>query len=173
MSADELAEPDPRVLQLSGDALRAAMREDWDAAGDAIQAINGEHGFQGLVQAICTWCDAVALNHPAARAIESRPGAVTQLAWSGDDIAGIETADEVDPHVRWAGQVTMARVMMDHEAFRALLLAIPGDEAGDYIGVLLQSVALTLLRIGDGSVARRTAEAVQKIRDQRRAGGTP
>lgn len=152
-------EPDEDVLLLAAEALRDAMREDWEGATRRLKAISDEHGGDGLACAICAWCDTLAARHPATAAMKA--GAVVQLGWTRDEITGIETADDVDPESRWAGQVIMARARMDLGTLGALMGAIPRtpEGSGQYIGALLQMVAITLTRIADGSVAERTAQA--------------
>jgi hypothetical protein len=150
--------PDDRIVRLAAAALTYAMRDDWPAASKATQAISDEFGGEGLTGAICAWCDWLVAQHPSTAGIEA--GGVAVLAWSSDEAPGVETADEVHPETRWAGQVVMARARMDQDTLGALLVAIPREPGATskYIGALLQSVALTLKRIADGSVARALAD---------------
>ena len=163
----EYAVPDEGVLLLAAEALRDAMREDWEGATRHLKAISDEHGGDGLMCAICAWCDTLAARHPAMAAMEA--GALVQLGWGSDETEGFETADEVSPEQRWAGQVIMARSLMDHDQLSALMGAIPdtGKGSGQYIGALLQTVAITLTRIADGSVAERTAQAMGTNQERR------
>ena len=156
----EYAVPDEGVLLLAAEALRDAMRENWEGATRCLKAISDEHGGDGLLCAICAWCDTLAARHPAMAAMNA--GAMVHLGWTSDEITGIETADEVSPESRWSGQVIMARARLDHDTLSALMGAIPdtGEGSGRYIGALLQIVAMTILRVADGSVAERTAQVM-------------
>ena len=157
--ADEI---DEHLLELAALALRDAMRDDWEGATRHVVAISYGYGGVGLMCAICAWCDTLAARHPAMAAMQA--GALVQLGWGSDESEGVETAGQVSPENRWAGQVVMTRARMDHETLSALITAIPQTREGSglYIGALLQTVAITLTRIADGSVAERTAKALRE-----------
>jgi hypothetical protein len=139
--------PREAALSLAAEALHAAQRENWPAATTAVKRISDEHGGGGLALAIVGWCDTLIAKHPALK--DGRSDGLVGLAWTEAERGGLQFADDVPPQTRWAGQVLMARAMLDQSGFDALMLALPDDgwKIGEYVGALLHSVALTLNRI--------------------------
>lgn len=137
-------------------ALDAAIANDLDryaAAMNRLDAIDGGH-----INALLVWCDAVL------DAIGHTMGACTfKPAWLAvdDDTAQpidgtINTAENVRPEVRWAGQLIAARANDDEPTFRALLAAVDRlDHAARcrHINTVANTCALTIRRAQQGAPA--------------------
>jgi hypothetical protein len=136
------------VLELANQAVRAAMREDWETASRAMQAISDDAGGDGALLALIAWCDWLIISQNRARSREDE--AVAELArpvWLDPETRRLVTnADDVPPAVRWAGQLVSARAAMDMHTFNALLSALPADAKtrGTYAGALLQACAIEM-----------------------------
>lgn len=140
---------DERALELGKEALRAALAEDWAGASAAVQAIGDERGWGGVVLAMTAWSDTLVISTRRAEGLpdEPGPGVIVQPAWADADTGEVtEDADEVGECHRWAGRLLAARAAMDHDAYEALLRALPedGHERGDHVGTLLEMVAAGL-----------------------------
>jgi hypothetical protein len=134
-----------RMCKLAMTALHSAIRDDWPAAAKAVQALN-DLGDGSLMAAILAWCDTCLASQGVAMDAV-RP---VQVRWQQDGEGPLQSADEVSPVVRWAGQLINSRAADDELLFRALVEAIPeGAELGKYVGTLLQCIAVTL-RIAGG-----------------------
>ena len=114
---------------LAGAALQGAVAQDLPATAAAMNAISAEYGSEGLTEAIIAWCDA----------LTAGPGWV-------DETGLARTADDVDPQVRWAGRIVMARAREDKDTFDALIAALPDDgmAGSQHLAVLLNLIAKTL-----------------------------
>jgi len=131
---------------LAGAALQGAIDHDAPATAAAINAISAEYGGEGLTEAIIAWCDTLtgALPLPP-EGISSSPAGSVKPAWPG-------AADDVDPQVRWAGQIVMARARMDKDKFNALVAALPDDgmAGSQHLAVLLNLIATNLRPVRSG-----------------------
>jgi hypothetical protein len=128
------------MRELATTALHSAMKEDWQAASKAVQALNDlDDGSLG--SAILAWCDTCL----SAQGITMDDGRPVTVKWQAEGQGPLQSADEVSPAVRWSGQIINARAAGDESLFQALIQAIPeGLEFGRYVGTLLQCIALTL-----------------------------
>jgi hypothetical protein len=137
-----------RLLRLAAGALQHAVADDMAAAMRMTQRISDEFGGEGLTTAILGWCDALARAHP----VRVQPGQPAQLAFTSVESGGMQSAAEVPPEHAWAGQLLLARALMDHGTCQALLAALPDDGAkvGDYVATLLDTVGLALREIRAG-----------------------
>jgi hypothetical protein len=132
--------PDPRAVTLAGQALHAAIADDWPSANSAVRSISQECGDRGVMTLIYGLCDTLAHR----QGISQEPGTVIPR-WQLDGQGPIQTADDVPPPARWAGQFIAARIALDQPACEALLEAVPDDETfSRNVSALLQCVALTL-----------------------------
>jgi hypothetical protein len=139
-----------RVMFLAGAALQGSVDQDAPAAAAAINAISAEYGGEGLTEAIIAWCDALtgALPLPP-EGISSGPAGSVKLAWPG-------AADDVDPQVRWAAQIVMARARKDKDTFNALIAALPDDgmAGSQHLAVLLNLIAANLRPVRSGQLPK-------------------
>ena len=129
-----------RVMFLAGAALQGAVDQDAPAAAAAINAISAEHGGEGLTEAIIAWCDTLTALLPLPRG-----GDLVGLGWI-DETGQARTADDVDPQVRWAGQIVTARACEDKDTFNALIADLPDDgmAGSQHLAVLLRLIAANL-----------------------------
>jgi hypothetical protein len=132
----------PAVIKLATTALHAGMRGDWPAATRATQAINDRHGGDGLLAAMLAWTDTF-IHHRIGAFVSDKPVA---LAFQSVETGEIESADEVRPEIRWAGQMITARATDDKATWDALLGAVPQDPKviGAHVGALLETIVLGL-----------------------------
>jgi hypothetical protein len=137
-----------RLLKLAAGALAHAVADDMAAAMRMTTRISDNYGGEGMTVAILGWCDALAARHPA----KLTPGRAVQLGFSSVETGGVQSADEVPPEQAWAGQMLLARALMDIETCQALLGALPRDGAGvgRYIAALLDIGGLALREIEAG-----------------------
>lgn len=149
MSSAELEPDDPereRGIRLATDALQAAISQDWDAVKAAMSAMNGS---MALVYAVVAWADWVLAARNGGQVAPVTD--VIGISWLNTDTGDIETADEVPPEVRWAGQVIAARSAMDEDGFMALLHApAPGTDLNRCVGQLLLMTAEELQGMNAG-----------------------
>jgi hypothetical protein len=138
-----------RAVELTTQAVHAAMRDDWDAAIKAMSAITPETGGAGVTVALQALCDTIidaqqrAAGLPAGAPAEG----LVRPAWLDMETGHVDMdAAAVPPDARWAGQLLAARAAMDRGAWNALLSAMPADghERGRYALVLLRACAATL-----------------------------
>lgn len=147
-------EEETRVLNLANQAVRAAMREDWDLASSAMQLISDETGGHGTLLALVAWCDWLIISQNRSRG--QPDDATAELArpvWLNPQTGRIVMdAGGVPPAVAWAGQLVAARAAMDQDAFNALLSAMPADGAtrGKYAGALLEACAIGMRAMQGG-----------------------
>jgi len=142
-----------RARHLAAGALHAAQRGDWTTASQTMQVINDEIGGEGTTMAICGWCDTLA----ATLGINANTEHLA-LSWVNRDTRKVSTSGDVPARVRWAGQLIVARAALDKPAFDALIGVLPEDNKkmiGDYVGAVLECVAITLNEHGE----RATADA--------------
>lgn len=134
--------PNRRAMELATTALHAAMAGDTEKAVQAIQAIDGETGSGGLMDAILGWCDTYAahLHHG---------GRWAMPAWKLDGSDTITGPEGVPVEFVWAGRLIIARANDDQAAFIGLVNAVPQDSTvmGDHIWALLSTVALSLRQL--------------------------
>lgn len=135
-----------RARELTTGALHAAMREDWPAASQAMQALASETGSTGVTWALLRFCDTILGAQQRMRGLPDgtwEGGAAVK--WFNTEDGTVGHAGQVPDSVRWAGQLVAAKAARDEGMFRALLGAMPGDDAGRgrYVGALLQSCAIT------------------------------
>ena len=137
-----------RVMFLAGAALQASVDQDAPATAAAINAISAEYGGEGLTEAIIAWCDTLARAHPLPpEEISPGPAGSVTPAWPG-------AADDVDPQVRWAGRMVMARAREDKDTFNALIAALPDDgmARSQHLAVLLNLIATNLSPVRSGQL---------------------
>lgn len=138
---DPMSKSDKRAVRLAGDALRAALTENWPVANKTVERIDAECGATGIVTAILGWSDTLIARVPN---LTGRP---VRLAFMNADSGRIdENADDVPDETRWAGRLLAARAADDEATWNALVDALPDDPAavGAHVGHLLQMVALNL-----------------------------
>lgn len=145
-----------RARQLAAAALHAAIREDWPAASQAMQAISTETGGAGTTAALVAWCDTLIIVQRRAAGLpdEPAPGEVTRPGWLDAGTGQVTlNAGDVPPAVQWAGQLVAARAALDLDGFNALLTAMPADRKarGDYAGALLHACAATARATAGGA----------------------
>ena len=137
-----------RVMFLAGAALQASVDQDAPATAAAINAISAEYGGEGLTEAIIAWCDTLTRAHPLPpEEISPGPAGSVTPAWPG-------AADDVDPQVRWAGRIVMARAREDKDTFNALIAALPDDgmARSQHVAVLLNLIATNLRPVSSGQL---------------------
>lgn len=143
MTAERLPKIERRALRLASDALTASMAGDWGRATTAVKRISDECGGVGMGRALLGWSDTLIARMPA------RNGRPFQLSFMETTTGRVDTnADDVPPHVRWAGRVIAARAKKDQETWDALMEALPDDGLiiAEHVSALLQMVTLTLRR---------------------------
>jgi hypothetical protein len=147
-------EEENRVLNLANQAVRAAMREDWDLATSAMQLISDESGGHGTLLALVAWCDWLIISQNRARGRPDHEAAeLARPVWVQPRTGRIVTdAGGVPPAVAWAGQLVAARAAMDMPSFNALLSAMPADSQGrgKYAGALLEACAIEMRAMQGG-----------------------
>lgn len=128
-----------RIMFLAGAALQGAVAQDLAATAAAMNAISAEYGSEGLTEAIIAWCDTLTAAYPLPAGDLTGTGRV-------DETGLARTAEDVDPQVRWAGRIVMARAREDKDTFDALIAALPDDgmAGSQYLAVLLNLIAKTL-----------------------------
>jgi hypothetical protein len=135
-----------RVMFLAGAALQGSVDQDAPATAAAINAISAEYGGEGLTEAIIAWCDTLTAARPLPReGLSPGPAGSVEPDWPS-------AADDVDPQVRWAGRMVMARAREDKDTFNALIAALPDDGmAGQqHLAVLLNLIATNLHPVTSG-----------------------
>lgn len=135
-----------RVTSLAGQAVAAAVGDDYETALGAVLSAVDEHGFNGLyllLTAVADWT-AQAQAKAAGRDMPDGGAKVAVPAWL-DAGTGRLTADagEVGDAERWAGQFLAARAAMDHDMTKALALALPTN-CGEHVQVLVVSCAASV-----------------------------
>lgn len=154
MSGDKGKRPPEldRAKELTTQALHAAMREDWPAAQQAMQAVSDETGGEGIYWALRLLCDtAIGCQRKAGLLAEEDAG-VFVPGWLDVSSGKLELdADVIPPPHRWAARLVTARAAMDRDAYNGLLEGMPEDEAerGAYAAALLSGTALTVRRIAE------------------------
>lgn len=125
---------------LAGAALQGTVDQDAPATAAAMNAISAEYDGEGLTEAITAWCDTLTAALPLAPG-----GDLAGLGWA-DETGQARTTGDVDPQVRWAGQIVMARARKDKDTFNALIAALPDDglAASQHLAVLLRLIATNL-----------------------------
>lgn len=129
---------DARAMKIAGIALNLATKGDNEEAARYVARLNGT---DGLIDAILAWIDtyigAVYPNH--------KPGQRIAIRWLFTPTDEVQTADDVQPSMRWAGRLIAARAADDEAAFMDLLRSVPeGAALGDCIMALLHAVAESL-----------------------------
>jgi hypothetical protein len=134
-----------RARKIAGVALGLAMAGDLEEAARYVKRLDGSNG---LVVAIIGWIDTyIGSVYP-----EHRMGDRIAMRWLHAPSGEVETADDVDPPLRWAGRLISMRAAGDEEGFNLVLRSAPeGAGLGDGIMALLHAVATS---IGDPSVCR-------------------
>lgn len=154
-----------RARDFAARALNAAMREEWEIASAIVRRMNTECGSEGTMIAVVGWCDSLTVR----LGLDKAEGTLA-LGFVNPDTGAMTTAAGVAPRIQWAGQLIMARARLDKSMFDALIDALPDDPkvVGAYVGAVLECVAMTLRRHGDGN--RRQADRSPE-RDSRRVEG--
>lgn len=136
-----------RARELVTLSLHAAVREDWGAARDAMQALSDETGSDGILFALMRLCDTIIGHQLRMRGLppDAWDGGV-KMGWLNTDDGTLGHAGQVPDAVRWAGQLVGAKAAKDEAAFRALMAVMPadGNERGRYVAALLESCAITV-----------------------------
>ena len=135
-----------RAYELAAQALQAAVREQWETATDAVQAIGDECGPEGVEYACRAWCDALIVRYQAATGLPYPAGEPVRPVWQDAVTGTLKDADEVGTRSRWAGRLLAARAALDYDAYKALIASVPPDPqvVGEHVGTLLTTVATTL-----------------------------
>jgi len=141
-----------RAKELVTQALHAALREDWPAAGKAMTAVSTETGGQGIYYAIRLLCDTAIGQQRRAGTLADTPGPY-RPGWMNAETGAVTLdADAVPAPARWAARLVTARAAMDQEAYHGLLAGMPEDgaERGAYAAALLHGTALAVKAAQDG-----------------------
>jgi len=136
-----------KQTRLAGLALTAAVAGDWPKASRVVQRISDECGWDGVGEAVQRWIDHFAFTSGAQLGAQFAP------AWLNGQTGQIDGADDVPPHVRWAGHLMMARINDDPEMFAALGAVLQGltdSDVGLHIGTVLELCAYGLRRVNTG-----------------------
>lgn len=136
------------VVALAGQALKAAMDGDEAAAAEAVEQIDRDHKPDGILVAVLAWCDTLVLRWPGA-GLDGAPGpdAVVKPTWFDAEAGQIRRPEEVAAPALWAGRLLAARAVMDHDACKALFMAVPEDQAGEHVMAMLYIAAANLRAI--------------------------
>lgn len=150
-----------RALKIAAVALSRAKAGDPEGAASYIRRLNGGNG---LLVAIVAWIDTyIATVYP-----EHKDGQRIAVRWLHTPTDTIQTADDVDAPLRWAGRLISMRAADDEDGFYSVLhSASEGTELGDGIMALLHVVATGL---NDPQVCRDAAAA---LTSPSAAGGEP
>lgn len=134
-----------RVITLTGEALSAAVAEDYDAALETVRTAIAEHGFNGLYLLLTALADWSVQAQSQASGREAPEGGVKSApAWLDADTGKVTTdAGEVSDAERWAGQFLAARGAMDHQMTKALALALP-NQCGKHVQALVETCAASV-----------------------------
>ena len=127
-----------RAIRIATVALHRAQAEDLPGAADYVKRLSGT---DGLITAVLAWIDTyIARVWP-----QHTPGQRVRVRWYHVPDDQVETADEVSPSVRWAGQLIAARAVDDEPTFMAILRSpAEGVQLGDAVMALLHIVATGL-----------------------------
>jgi hypothetical protein len=139
-----------KPVRLAHAALLAGVDGKWQRATDLIKRINEECPGPGLGDALVAWCDAMQEH--------STDGDMTfvkiQTAPMKVETGELEAHGEKAAYLAWCGRLITARAAGDRDAFVACmdeLNAMPdGFERGQYVGALVESVALTIRTLPRG-----------------------
>lgn len=130
--------PDSPVLDLAGRVLEQDLLGRTHEAAALIRQI-GRYGDQAVEIAIRSWCDTVidAMRRDAGIP-PTDPITLAVPVWPDADTGQPMDPREVSPHLRWAGQTIVARVIADYETYMALVASLPDDpgERDTWLGAL-------------------------------------
>lgn len=134
------------MRELATKALHAAMREDWDAVRQSFTDLSADG--HAITFALMAWCDTTIGAQAQMQGLEIPPDGpapgIAQPGWLDVETGRVTLdADQIPPAARWAGRLVAARAAMDHDQFRALIGAMPGDgsERAQYAFALLRGCA--------------------------------
>lgn len=133
-----------KPIRLAHAALEAALADDHERAAAAVGRINKECGGEGLYVALMAWCDAYH-EHATDGKAGGRPSAMRAIRVDTGELQA--TTDPALPaRVAWSAALAEARIRSDKDRFDELVAELPdnGFERGEYIGQVLDSVALTI-----------------------------
>lgn len=148
---DRARELEELAVGFASAALLSALAGDWGAATAAVRSASDRCGGEGVELCIRAWCDT--LVDAYRQATGTQADAPVRPVWVDPETSQVATdAAGVPPEVRWAGRVIAARAALDCDAYGALLLSIPDDDAacGAHVLTLLDSVAQTLRHLMEG-----------------------
>lgn len=136
------------VVSLALRALTLANHGELPAAARVIERIGREHPPTGVVDACMTWVDALVAHVPEIEFGDA-------LGFRNEDTGELGGADEVPPHVAWAGRYMLARARMDAETSVALVDSCTSDaEFAGNVWALLQMVSLAFTTSGKPLIVR-------------------
>lgn len=149
---------DPHAIQIAGVALRLAQQGDLGEAANYVKRLSGS---TGIIDACLAWIDTyMGVIYP-----DHKPGQPIAMRWLWTPTDETQTADDVQPPMRWAGRLIALRAADDYEGFMTLLRSVPeGAALGDCIMALLHCVAESLNNVEH--VRQRTAAL--STREERR-----
>jgi hypothetical protein len=132
-----------RILNAAGVALRMGLHDDWTAAFETVKATAEEFGPRSVFIAAAFWADRY-IEHAIAGP-HNGPVEIGQYHYVNKSTGAMTVEDDLPPGVFWASRLIRARASFDLQAFTAVL-AEPrdGEQLGDHIGWLLETVAATI-----------------------------
>lgn len=141
MNVTEVREQIARALTQANEALRLGICGQMDEAFDLVQTMADEIGPRAVAVAAATWCDRY-IEHSIDGA-HDKPIEIGTMRYVNASTGAM--GGEVPFGVGWSGRVIAARAALDPMAFAlALDEPIDGNELGECIGWLLQTVASTI-----------------------------
>ena len=143
--SDFVGGADPRLDRMpwladAGRALTHALDGDPGSAARTVMRMVDEHGPASAAMAMQSWMDTV-LHY---RGIPAGHGAMVKLAFVDSETGAVSDADGVAPEWAWAGRMLAARAANDRDGFLGLLHAVPGNDLGKHVMVLLLACAVQL-----------------------------
>jgi hypothetical protein len=140
----------PAWAPLASMALTEAVLGNNKTASRAMQELHDEHGPEAVPGVMIAWIDTLLAHCPLP------PGQLASFLFRREGSTEITTADDVPPHVAWAGRLIVARALNDYAQAVALVNSIPTDE--DYsrnVSALLSTIAANLRMAGWADEIRR------------------
>lgn len=135
----------PRWRALAAKALRCAITDKWDDAQGAVAEIIGTAGLgaDALGTTMVAWIDTTLSRVEV-------PTDAEGLAWCKVGTNDVRRADEVEPGLRAAGRLFLARHQNDEQRWCDLIAALPVEHHVPCVLAVLDICSSMLVAAGEG-----------------------
>lgn len=118
-----------RAVELAHAAIGPIARDDNEAFGNILTALQRDTGRQGGITAMLAWCDLLIGLYPEDLREQAASGGVVPVPrFAVGGAAAPAAVSEADPALQFAARLVAARFCQDTDMCQALISAIPGEE---------------------------------------------